>query len=56
MSVPWKYITTSIGCDMPGATTILDNKDDEGNGEVGYTRFILSLSLSRCHGLSLQTV
>lgn len=34
ISTPWKYMTTSVGVDLTGVSTILDNQDDEGNGEI----------------------
>merc|ERR1712226_844530 len=34
VSFPWKYQTGSVGYDMWGATTKLDNADADGNGEI----------------------
>ena len=34
VAFPWKYRLTSVGTEMPGASTKLDNPDAEGNGEV----------------------
>jgi len=42
--VPWKYITTSVGVDITGVSTILDNQDDEGNGEVGVQNSLGEMS------------
>ena len=34
MSFPWEYRIGSVGVDMFGAQTKLDNADKDGNGEV----------------------
>ncbi len=34
MAFPWKYKLTSVGTEVPGVTTKLDNPDADGNGEV----------------------
>lgn len=34
LSLPWKFRVGTVGPDMPGATTKLDNPDAGGNGEV----------------------
>ena len=32
--MPEKYKTTSVGIDMTGVRTVLDNSDNDGNGEI----------------------
>ena len=51
ISTPWKYISTSVGVDMPGVSTILDNQDDEGNGEVRSLHIHVGVHLSREYNL-----